>query len=50
MKKDFMLLSFLNLNLGLVKITSGWDFHGGPVVETPLFHCGGHEFHPWLGN
>ena len=35
MKKDFILLSFLNLNLGLVKVASGWDLCGGPVVEAP---------------
>ena len=25
------------------------DFPGGPVVKTPLFHCRGHGFDPWLG-
>ena len=27
-----------------------WGFPGGPVVETPHFHCRGHGFDPWLGN
>ena len=27
-----------------------WGFPVGPVVKTPLLHCLGHEFHPWLGN
>ena len=27
-----------------------WDFSGGPVVKTPLFHCKGHRFNPWSGN
>ena len=35
MKKDFMLLSFLNLNLGLVKVTSDWDFHGVQWLRLP---------------
>ena len=26
------------------------DFPGSPLVKTPHFHCGGHGFHPWLGN
>ena len=26
------------------------DFPGSPLVKTPRFHCGGHGFHPWLGN
>ena len=26
------------------------EFPLGPVVETPLCHCRGHRFNPWLGN
>ena len=25
------------------------DLPGDPVVETPCFHCRGHEFDPWWG-
>ena len=26
------------------------DSLGGPVVETPYFHCRGQKFDPWSGN
>ena len=26
------------------------DFHDGPVVKTPRFHCRVRGFDPWLGN
>lgn len=26
------------------------DFHGGPVVNIPRFHCRRHGFYPWSGN
>ena len=29
---------------------SNWDFHSGPVVKTPCFHCWEHGFNLWLGN
>ena len=27
-----------------------WDFPGGPVVKSLLFHYRRHRFHPWSGN
>ena len=36
--------------LNKVSLNRNRDFHGGPVVKTPCFHCGGHGFHPWSGN
>ena len=32
------------------KIIHHWDFHGGPMVKTPRFHCRGQRFSLWLGN
>ena len=32
------------------KIIHHWDFHGGPTVKTPNFHCRGQRFSLWLGN
>lgn len=26
------------------------DCHGGPVAETPHFHCRRHGFDPWVEN
>ena len=26
------------------------DFPGGPMIETPPFHCRGHGFNPWSEN
>ena len=26
------------------------DVPGSPMVETPRFHCRGHQFDPWSGN
>ena len=49
----FLLLRFSWLvTLCKLKVYSvlTWGFPVGPVVKTPLLHCLGHEFHPWLGN